>query len=191
IANPTILARISHEELEQLLRGYGYAPYFVEGHEPKAMHQLMAETLDAIVDEVRRIRTDALRNGVRSRPRWPMIVLRTPKGWTCPKEIDGKRTEDYWRAHQVPMGEMHDNPAHVRILEEWMKSYQPEQLFGDTGRLRPELAELAPRGTRRMSANPHANGGVAPPHPPPPGLPDPTVTGAAPRAATPQATPAL
>src|SRR6266704_1962580 len=160
IANPTVLARISHEELDQLFRGYGYTPYFVEGHEPKKMHELMAATLDTIVGEVRRIKTDALRNGFTQRPRWPMIVLRTPKGWTCPKEIDGKRTEDYWRAHQVPMGEMHDNPAHVRLLEEWMKSYEPGQLFGDTGLLRPELAELAPQGTRRMSANPHTNGGL-------------------------------
>jgi xylulose-5-phosphate/fructose-6-phosphate phosphoketolase len=159
IANPTVLARISHEELDQLLRGYGYAPHLVEGHEPGAMHQLMAATLDSVIGEIRRIQAEARRNAVTERPRWPMIVLRSPKGWTCPKEIDGKRTEDYWRAHQVPMGEMHTNPSHVRILEHWMKSYRPEELFDDTGRLRPELAELAPRGTRRMSANPHANGG--------------------------------
>ena len=160
IANPTVLARISHEELDQLFRGYGYTPYFVEGHEPAAMHQLMAETLDAIISDIQRIKADARRDGGSARPRWPMIVLRTPKGWTCPKEIDGKRTEDYWRSHQVPMGEMHENPAHVRILEQWMKSYKPEELFDDTGRLRPELAELAPRGSRRMSANPHTNGGL-------------------------------
>src|SRR5215510_12217905 len=159
IANPCVLARISHEELEHLFRGYGYTPYFVEGDEPEEMHQLMAATLDVIIEDIRRIKTDARRNG-KGRPRWPMIVFRTPKGWTCPKEIDGKRTEDYWRAHQVPMGEMHENPAHVQILEQWMKSYKPEQLFGETGRLRPELAELAPRGNRRMSANPHTNGGL-------------------------------
>jgi xylulose-5-phosphate/fructose-6-phosphate phosphoketolase len=159
IANPTILARISHEELEQLFRGYGYTPYFVEGDEPAAMHQLMAATLDTVFEEIARIQTEA-RSGVRERPRWPMIILRSPKGWTCPKEIDGKKTEDYWRSHQVPMGEMHGNPDHVRILEEWLKSYRPEELFDDDGLLRKELAELAPMGWRRMSANPHANGGV-------------------------------
>ena len=160
IANPCILARISHEELEHLFRGYGYTPYFVEGDEPEKMHELMAATLDKVVGEIQRIKSDARRNGFSERPRWPMIVLRTPKGWTCPKEIDGKRTEDYWRSHQVPMGEMHENPAHVRILEQWMKSYRPAELFDDSGRLRPELADLAPRGTRRMSANPHTNGGL-------------------------------
>ena len=112
------------------------------------------------MEEIQQVKADARRNGFRGRPRWPMIVLRTPKGWTCPKEIDGRRTEDYWRSHQVPMGEMHDNPAHVRLLEEWMKSYKPEELFDDDGRLKPELAALPPRGLRRMSANPHTNGGV-------------------------------
>ena len=160
IANPCILARISHEELDHLFRGYGYTPYFVEGHEPEKMHELMAATLDKVVAEIQRIKSDAGRDGFRERPRWPMIVLRTPKGWTCPKEIDGKRTEDYWRSHQVPMGEMHENPGHVRILEEWMKSYRPAELFDDGGRLRPELADLAPRGSQRMSANPHTNGGL-------------------------------
>jgi xylulose-5-phosphate/fructose-6-phosphate phosphoketolase len=160
IANPCILARISHKELDHLFRGYGYTPYFVEGHEPEKMHELMAVTLDKIVDEIQRIKADARQNGATERPLWPMIVLRTPKGWTCPKEIDGKRTEDYWRSHQVPMGEMHENPAHVRILEEWMKSYRPAELFNKSGRLRPELADLAPQGARRMSANPHANGGL-------------------------------
>src|SRR6516162_5875597 len=160
IANPCILARISHEELDQLFRGYGYTPYFVEGHEPEKMHGLMADTLDKVIDEIHRIKAAARKKGGAERPRWPMIVLRTPKGWTCPKEIDGKRTEDYWRSHQVPMGEMHENPAHVRILEQWMKSYRPAELFDESGRLRPELAELAPRGTRRMSANPHTNGGL-------------------------------
>ncbi len=159
IANPTILARISPEELEQLFRGYGYTPHFVEGDDPAKMHQLMATTLDAVVAEIRDIKAKA-QQGSGERPRWPMIVLRTPKGWTCPKEIDGKRTEGYWRAHQVPMGEMHTNPEHVRILEQWMKSYRPSELFDEDGRLRRELAELPPKGTRRMSDNPHTNGGT-------------------------------
>src|SRR5262245_19400280 len=160
IANPCVLARISHEELESLLRGYGYKPHFVDGSEPEKMHQLMAATLDTVIGEIQRIKANASRNGFNVRPRWPMIVLRSPKGWTCPKEIDGKRTEDYWRAHQVPMGEMHEKPGHVRILEKWMKSYKPEELFDDHGKLVPELAELTPQGTRRMSANPHTNGGL-------------------------------
>ena len=160
IANPTILARISHEELEELFRGYGYTPYFVEGHEPEKMHPLMAETLDQIISEIKKIQTSARAGGITERPRWPMIVLRTPKGWTCPKEIDGKRTEDYWRSHQVPMGEMHENPQHVKILEGWMKSYKPEELFDQSGGLRADLAGLAPKGERRMSANLHANGGT-------------------------------
>ena len=162
IANPTVLARISHEELEQLFRGYGYTPYFVEGDEPEKMHQLMAATLDRVFSEIEQIQTDS-RNGEIgriNRPRWPMIVLRTPKGWTCPKEIDGKRTEGYWRAHQVPMGEMHENPAHVKILERWMKGYKPEELFDENGKLIAELFELRPKGERRMSANPHTNGGL-------------------------------
>ena len=148
IANPTVLARISHEELDQLFRGYGYTPVLRRGRtSPTTMHELMAATLDTVDrrDPAHQGRR-AARTASPERPRWPMIVLRTPKGWTCPKEIDGKRTEDYWRSHQVPMGEMHDNPAHVRLLEEWMKSYQPEELFDDGGRLRPELADLrAPR----------------------------------------------
>src|SRR5258708_16591279 len=160
IANPCVLARISHQELDQLFRGYGYTPYFVEGSDPEKMHQLMASTLDNILEDIHRIKAEASRTGVMKRPLWPMIILRSPKGWTCPKEIDGKRTEDYWRSHQVPMGEMHENAAHVRILEQWMKSYRPVELFDESGRLRPELAELAPRATRRMSANPHTNGGL-------------------------------
>src|SRR5882672_10554368 len=123
------------------------------------MHELMAATLETIVGEIKRIKADA-RGGAIQRPRWPMIVMRTPKGWTCPKEIDGRRTEDYWRSHQVPMGEMHQNPEHITILEQWMQSYRPAELFDDNGRLRAELAGLAPRGTRRMSANPHTNGGL-------------------------------
>ena len=159
IANPTVLARISEEELDQLFHGYGYTPYVVEGSDPEEMHELMAATLETVLGDIQRIKMEA-RNGFRERPRWPMIILRTPKGWTCPKEIDGQRTEDYWRSHQVPMGEMHTNPEHVRILEGWMKSYRPEELFDGDGRLRLELTELPPRGTRRMSANPHANGGL-------------------------------
>src|SRR6187200_2942884 len=159
IANPCVLARISHEELDQLFRGYGYTPHFVEGEDPATMHELMASTLDRVHAEIRQIKENAA-DGSAGRPRWPMIVLRTPKGWTCPKEIDGKRTEGYWRAHQVPMGEMRDNPGHVRVLEQWMRSYRPEELFDEGGRLRPELAALPPEGTRRMSANPHTNGGA-------------------------------
>jgi len=162
IANPTVLARISREELEQLFRGYGYTPYVVEGRDPEKMHRLMAATLDTIIADIRRIKASARKAGPEKveRPRWPMIVLRTPKGWTGPKAIDGKRTEDSWRSHQVPMGEMHENPAHVRLLEKWMKSYKPDELFDKGGRLKPDLAALAPAGERRMSANPHANGGV-------------------------------
>jgi len=160
IANPCVLARISHEELDQLFRGYGYTPYFVEGEEPEKMHQVMASTLDSVIADIRRIQADARQHGFTQRPRWPMIVLRTPKGWTCPKEIDGRRTEDYWRSHQVPMGEMHENPAHIKILEDWMQSYRPEELFDAHGTFKSELAALAPTGERRMSANPHANGGL-------------------------------
>ena len=159
IANPTVLARISHGELEQLFRGYGYRPYFVEGRDPSKMHQLMAATLDAVMQDIQRIKTVSRKEGTPQRPVWPMIVLRTPKGWTCPPQIDGKRTEDYWRSHQVPMGDM-DKPGHVKILEQWMKSYKPQELFDKSGRFKPELAELAPKGDRRMSANPHANGGL-------------------------------
>ncbi|HEX8109111.1 MAG TPA: phosphoketolase family protein, partial [Kofleriaceae bacterium] len=159
IANPSFLARIPKDELGKLLEGYGYRPYFVEGHEPQAMHRQMAETLDVIIQEIHRIWKDARERGRIDRPTWPMIVLRSPKGWTCPREIDGKRCEGTWRSHQVPMSDM-DKPEHVAVLERWMKSYHPEQLFDATGRLKPELAELAPRGQRRMSANPHANGGL-------------------------------
>jgi xylulose-5-phosphate/fructose-6-phosphate phosphoketolase len=160
IANPCVLARISHEELDHLFRGYGYTPYFVEGDEPEKMHQLMAATLDVIIEEIQSIKTAANGKGQTERPLWPMIILRSPKGWTGPKEVDGKKTEGFWRSHQVPMGEMHDNPEHVKLLEEWMKSYRPEELFDSNGRLKPELEELAPAGNRRMGANPHANGGL-------------------------------
>ena len=158
IANPCVLARVSHEELDHLFRGYGYTPYFVEGDEPQKMHELMAATLDTVIGDIRNIK-DRAYEGSQERPRWPMIVMRTPKGWTCPKEIDGRQTEGSWRAHQVPMGDM-QKADHVRILEQWMKSYRPEELFDGQGRLRPELAEAAPEGHRRMSANPRANGGL-------------------------------
>jgi xylulose-5-phosphate/fructose-6-phosphate phosphoketolase len=159
IAGPTVLARIPHDELEALFRGYGYTPYFVEGDDPMAMHQLMAGTLDAVVGEIQRIQRDARKNGFKERPRWPMIILRSPKGWTGPKFVDGKPTEGTWRSHQVPMGDM-SRPGHVKILEKWLKSNRPQELFDKTGKLRPELAGLAPVGERRMSANPHANGGL-------------------------------
>ena len=160
IANPCVLARIPHEELEQLLRGYGYEPYFVEGDEPAKMHRRMADTLDAVVARIHAIWKAAREQGATERPRWPMIVLRTPKGWTGPKEVDGRPVEGTWRSHQVPLGELHENPEHVRLLEAWMKSYGPETLFDTAGRPVPEIAALAPRGERRMGANPHANGGL-------------------------------
>jgi xylulose-5-phosphate/fructose-6-phosphate phosphoketolase len=159
IAGPTVLARLPHEELDQLFRGYGYKPLFVEGDDPAEMHQRMAATLDVVVAEIQSIQRDARANGFRKRPSWPMIVLRSPKGWTGPKFVDGKPTEGTFRSHQVPMGEM-DQPGHVKVLEDWLKSYRPEELFDETGKLRAELAGLAPSGERRMSANPHANGGL-------------------------------
>ncbi len=160
IASATVLARISHDELEQLLRGYGYTPHFVEGDDPETMHQLMAATMDRVAEEILRITTQARQNNDATRPRWPMIVLRSPKGWTCPREVDGQQVEDSWRSHQVPMGQMHENPDHLALLEEWMRSYRPETLFDKSGRLREEVAGLAPNGERRMGANPHANGGM-------------------------------
>ncbi|MDF5724138.1 MAG: phosphoketolase family protein [Rhizonema sp. PD37] len=160
IANPTILARIPHKELESLFLGYGYKPYFVEGSDPDTMHQLMAATLDTVVHEIKEIQEEARTNGFSQRPQWPMIILRSPKGWTGPKEIDGKKLEGFWRAHQVPFGEIASNPEHLLRLEEWMKSYKPEELFDEKGTLIPELAELAPKGQRRMGDNPHANGGL-------------------------------
>jgi len=160
IAGPTVLARLPHEELESLFIGYGYKPYFVEGSDPETMHQLMAATLDTAIAEIKVIQNDARTNGYTKRPQWPMIILRSPKGWTGPKEVDGKKTEDYWRSHQVPMSEMAGKPENVKLLEDWMKSYKPEELFDENGTLIPELAELAPKGDRRMGANPHANGGV-------------------------------
>jgi len=159
IANPAILARISREELEQLFRGYGWTPYFVEGHDPGMMHEAMAGTLDKVVEQIRRIQLDARVNGNLERPRWPMIVLSSPKGWTGPQVVDGRKIEDTFRAHQVPLHPA-THPEHLRLLEEWLRSYRPEELFDEQGRLKAELAELAPEGDRRMGANPHANGGM-------------------------------
>jgi xylulose-5-phosphate/fructose-6-phosphate phosphoketolase len=159
IHNPTVLARIPREELESLFIGYGYKPYFVEGSEPEKVHQEMAATLDTVIEEIHAIQRDAREKGVTTRPQWPMIILVTPKGWTGPKEVDGKPVEGYWRAHQVPMADMASD-VHLKILEDWMKSYKPEELFDANGRLIQELAELAPKGTRRMGDNPHTNGGV-------------------------------
>ncbi len=160
IASPTVLSRISHDEIEQLFRGYGYAPHFVEGAEPEVMHQKMAATLDRVIADIRSIQADARANGYSQRPAWPMIILRSPKGWTGPKEVDGKQTEGSWRSHQVPLAKLAEDPSHLAILEDWLKSYRAEELFDADGRLIPELAELAPKGTRRMGANPHANGGL-------------------------------
>src|SRR5216117_1356926 len=159
IAGPTVLARIPQDELEALFRGYGYTPHFVEGDDPMKMHLLMAATLDVVVADIQRIQRVARTKGFKTRPRWPMIILRTPKGWTGPKLVDGKPTEGTFRSHQVPMSDM-NHPGHVKVLEKWMKSYRPRELFDKTGKLRPELAELAPKGERRMSANPCANGGL-------------------------------
>ncbi|HXC07768.1 MAG TPA: phosphoketolase family protein [Steroidobacteraceae bacterium] len=160
IANPTILARISREELRQLLYGYGWTPYFVEGHEPAPMHQAMAAALDTVTEQIRQIQSDARERGKTERPRWPMIVLASPKGWTGPKLIDGKPNEGTFRSHQVPLSDPSKSPEHLRQLEEWLRSYRPEELFDEQGRLMPELAALAPSGTRRMGANPNANGGM-------------------------------
>src|SRR5262249_10922805 len=155
IAGPTVLARIPHDELEALLRGCGYSVHVVEGDQPMLMHQQMAATLDVVVEEIRDIQREARARGFTGRPRWPMIVLRSPKGWTGPKRVDGQQVEGTFRSHQVPMGEM-SRPGHVKTLEKWMKSYRPQELFDKAGRLIPELAELPPAGERRMSANPHA-----------------------------------
>ncbi|MCX7926950.1 MAG: phosphoketolase family protein [Candidatus Omnitrophica bacterium] len=160
IANPTILARISRKELIDLFQGYGYKPYVVEGSQPFKMHKKMAQTLDVIVEEIRRIKNRALRQRNPQRPQWPMLILITPKGWTCPKKIDGKQTEGSWRSHQVPLSELFEKPCHIKVLERWLKSYRPQELFDENGRLKQHIAAIAPEGTRRMSANPHANGGL-------------------------------
>ena len=160
IANPTVLARIPHDELESLLSGYGHKPYFVEGNDPALMHQAMASTLEQCILEIRSIQANARSTGQASRPRWPMIVLRSPKGWTGPKEVDGHKVEDFWRAHQVPVLDPVANPKHLKLVESWLRSYRPEELFDSKGSLVPELQALAPEGSRRISANPHANGGL-------------------------------
>ena len=160
INNPTLLARISHDELEDLFKGYGWQPHFVEGENVEMMHQMMAVTLEHCVLEIRRIQQEARRSGTATRARWPMIVLRSPKGWTGPKDVDGHKVEGFWRAHQVPLAGVRENPEHLKLLEQWLRSYKPEELFDEGGRLKAELKEIAPTGTRRMSANPHANGGL-------------------------------
>jgi xylulose-5-phosphate/fructose-6-phosphate phosphoketolase len=159
IDNPTILARIPKDELKHLLQGYGYNPYFVEGDEPEGMHELLANTLDTIIDEIKDIQEGARKNGFISRSRWPMVVFNTPKGWTGPQEVDGVKIEDTWRSHQVPLSGFASKPEHIKLLEQWMRSYHPEKLFDEKGKLISELTELAPKGSRRMSANLHANGG--------------------------------
>src|SRR5438552_2901443 len=159
IANPTILARISSEELDSLFRGYGWTPYLVEGDDRELMHKQMMQTIDQCIQDIHLIQRKARSDESSDRPRWPMIILRTPKGWTCPKEVDGHKVEGFWRAHQVPVLEVQTNPKHARIVEEWMRSYKPEDLFDENGTLRRELKQLAPQGELRMSANPHANGG--------------------------------
>ena len=160
IANPTILARIPEEELLELFRGYGYTPYVVEGDDPSVMHRKMATTLERCINAIREIQQEARSNGKAQRARWPMIILRTPKGWTGPKEVDGHKVEGFWRAHQVPILEVRENPQHLKMLESWLRSYKAEELFDECGRLIPELQELPPKGNRRISANPHANGGL-------------------------------
>jgi xylulose-5-phosphate/fructose-6-phosphate phosphoketolase len=160
INNPTVLARITHEELEALFVGYGYTPYFVEGSDPESMHQAMAATMEHCVLEIRKHQEEARRSGKAFRPRWPMIVLRSPKGWTAPRQVDGHYLEGFWRAHQIPITDISSNPEHLKILEDWMRSYKPTELFDTNGQLMPELRELPPKGSRRMSANPIANGGL-------------------------------
>ncbi len=160
IANPAVLARLTHDELTQYFVGCGYTPYFVEGDEPEPMHRAMASTLDQVIGEIKRIQKEARQDGATARPRWPMIVLRSPKGWTGPKVVDGKQVEGTFRAHQVPLSQPSEHPEHLQMLQSWMRSYRPEELFDGDGRLRDDLAELAPAGERRMGANPHANGGV-------------------------------
>jgi xylulose-5-phosphate/fructose-6-phosphate phosphoketolase len=160
IANPTILARITHDELESLMQGYGWTPYFVEGDDPATVHRQMAAVMEQCIADIRGYQDEARASGIASRPRWPMIVMRTPKGWGAPKDVDGHRVEGSWRAHQVPVADVKTNPKHLAIVEQWMRSYRPEELFDEAGALIDELAALAPTGARRISANPHANGGL-------------------------------
>jgi xylulose-5-phosphate/fructose-6-phosphate phosphoketolase len=157
INNPTLLARITHEELEDLLRGYGWTPYFVEGSDHDSMHQAMAATLERCIADIKTHQEECRTTGLATRPRWPMIVLRSPKGWGAPLEVDGHRIEGFWRSHQVPLADVKNNREHLRILEKWMRSFEPERLFNEFGRLRPELAAMTPLGSRRMSASPHAS----------------------------------
>ena len=160
IANPTVLGRMTDQELSDLFTGYGWKPYFLEGHDPEHMHQLMAASMDHIIEEIHSIQVAARSDSNSNLPAWPMIVLRTPKGWTGPKTVDGKPVEGTWRAHQVPVADLQLKPQHVKILEDWMRSYRPEELFDGSGKLVSDLADLPPKGNRRMSANPHANGGL-------------------------------
>src|SRR5579875_2463755 len=160
ISGPTVLGRMGSEELIKLFEGYGYHPYVVEGHDPQLVHPQMASTLETVIREIRTIQADARSHGFSKRPRWPMIILRTPKGWTGPKVVDGQQVEGTFRSHQVPLAELHRKPEHLRMLEQWLRSYKPEELFDKNGKLFPEIAALAPQGERRMSANPHANGGA-------------------------------
>jgi xylulose-5-phosphate/fructose-6-phosphate phosphoketolase len=160
INNPTLLSRIPHEELASLFTGYGWTPHFVEGSEPASMHRRMAVVLEQCITDIRAIQTQARESGQAFRPRWPMIVLRSPKGWTGPTEVNGHKVEGYWRSHQVPLSGLREHPEHLAHLETWLKSYRPEELFNENGTLQPALAALAPKGSRRMSANPHANGGL-------------------------------
>jgi xylulose-5-phosphate/fructose-6-phosphate phosphoketolase len=160
IANPTVLARIPHEELEELMRGYGYEPFTLEGHDPETMHQGMAAVLDTMLDRIAAIQKAAREEGCTDRPRWPMLILKTLKGWTGPKFVDGKPVEGTWRAHQVPVADIFEKPEHLQILDEWMRSYKPQELFDEKGHFLPELADIAPKGDRRMGMNPHANGGL-------------------------------
>jgi len=160
INNPTILSRISYEDLEHLFVGYGYRPDFVEGSEYESMHQAFAATLDRCIEDIKSIQQEARSTKVARLARWPMIILRPPKGWSSPAEVDGHKLEGFWRAHQVPIADVAKNPAHLKLQEEWLVSYKPQELFDEAGRLVPELRELAPRGAGRMGANPHANGGV-------------------------------
>ncbi len=160
IANPTVLARIPHHELEELMRGYGYEPFTLEGDDPHTMHQGMAAVMDTMLDRIAAIQKAAREEGSTERPRWPMLIFKTPKGWTGPKFVDGKPVEGTWRAHQVPVDGIQKNPEHLQILNDWMSSYKPEELFDEKGYFRPDLADLAPKGRRRMGMNPHANGGL-------------------------------
>lgn len=160
IANPTVLARIPEDELKSLFIGYGYKPYFVEGDDPLEMHQKMAHTMDEVLKEIKAIQKEARTKGYKKRPTWPMIILKTPKGWTGPKEVDGLKVENYWRSHQVPLSELASKPKHIKLLEKWMKSYKPDELFDKNGKFKKEYAEIAPNGIRRMGSNPHANGGM-------------------------------